>query len=136
MKRRIVVRPEGRIELAEAAAWYRSKSEVVAEGFRAAVRQTIAHIVERPGSFTEILPGVHRALTSQFPYAIFYAEENDSIGPSRHQAPGARPGGLAARRLTGALHRTPARSLLPCGSYTSERAVGAGERQIRWAAVE
>lgn len=79
MKRRIVVRREARSELAEAAAWYQSKSEVVAAGFRAAVRQTIARISERPRSFVEILPGVHRALTSQFPCAIFYAEENDSI---------------------------------------------------------
>jgi plasmid stabilization system protein ParE len=52
---------------------------VVAAGFRAAVRQTIARISERPQSFVEILPGVRRALTTQFPYAIFYVEENDSI---------------------------------------------------------
>ena len=79
MKRRIIVRPEARAELAEAAAWYRGKSKVVATGFRTAFRQTIAYIAERPGSFPEILPGVHRALTSQFPYAIFYAEENDAV---------------------------------------------------------
>jgi plasmid stabilization system protein ParE len=79
VKRRIVVRPEARAEFAEAAAWYRSKSEVVAASFRVAVRQTIARISERPRSFVEILPDVRRALTTQFPYAIFYAEENDSI---------------------------------------------------------
>lgn len=79
MKRRIVVRPEARAELADAAAWYRRKSQVVAAGFRAAVRQTIAQISERPGSFVEILPGVHRALTSQFPYAVFFAAHNGSI---------------------------------------------------------
>jgi plasmid stabilization system protein ParE len=79
LKRRIVVRPEARAELAEAVGWYRGKSEVVAGGFRVSVRQTIAHISERPKSFVEILPGVRRALTSQYPYAIFYAEENDAI---------------------------------------------------------
>jgi len=41
--------------------------------------QTIASIADRPDSFPEILPGVRRALTSQFPYAIFYTEVSDSV---------------------------------------------------------
>lgn len=98
MKRRIIVRPEARAELAEAVAWYRSKSAVVAAGFRAAVRQTIVRIAERPGAFVEILPGVHRALTPQFPYAIFFAEENGSIVvlAIKHQAqdPASWPSGI------------------------------------------
>jgi plasmid stabilization system protein ParE len=98
VKRRIIVRPEARAELAEAAAWYRSKSSVVVAGFRAAIRQTIVRIAERPAAFAEILPGVRRALTSQFPYAIFFAEGNDSIVvlAIKHQAqdPASWPSGI------------------------------------------
>jgi plasmid stabilization system protein ParE len=74
LKRRVVVRPEARAELSEAAAWYRSKSRAVAARFRTDVRETIIRISEWPAGFTEISPGIRRALTSQFPYAIFYAE--------------------------------------------------------------
>lgn len=39
----------------------------------------MTRIAERPKSATQILPGVRRALTAHFPYAIFYAEENDTV---------------------------------------------------------
>lgn len=88
MRSRVVLRPEARAELAEAAAWYRAKSLVVTAAFREAIHQTIDRIVERPSSFVEILPGIRRALTPQFPYAIFFADEEDSIVilAIRHQA--------------------------------------------------
>ncbi len=43
------------------------------------MRQTIAQVAQRPASFAEVLPGVRRALTSQFPYAIFFAEQRGAI---------------------------------------------------------
>jgi plasmid stabilization system protein ParE len=52
---------------------------VVLAAYRRAIRRTIHRIAERPRSFAEILPGIHRALTPQFPYAIFFAEENEQI---------------------------------------------------------
>jgi plasmid stabilization system protein ParE len=75
LKRRVVIRLEARAELSEAAAWYRSKSPVVAATFRTDVRETINRISEWPDAFTEISLGIRRALTSQFPYAIFFANE-------------------------------------------------------------
>ena len=79
MTAKVVFRPEARAELAEAAEWYRSKSFVVTAGFRDAIRQTITRIAERPHAFYQVLPGIRRALTPQFPYAIFFAEEKDAI---------------------------------------------------------
>lgn len=74
LKRKVVVRPEARVELSKATAWYRSKSHVVAGGFRSVVRETLFNISERPASFPEIAVGIRRAFTPQFPYAIFFAE--------------------------------------------------------------
>lgn len=58
----------------------------------------MALISERPKSVVEILPGVRRALTPQFLYAIFYAEENDGIVvlSIKHQAqdPASWPSGV------------------------------------------
>jgi hypothetical protein len=51
LKRRIVVRPEARAELSEAAAWYRNKSPAVAATFKADVREALIKISEWPGRF-------------------------------------------------------------------------------------
>jgi plasmid stabilization system protein ParE len=79
LRRRVVVRREAHAELSEAAARYRSKSPTVAARFRTDVREAIVRISDWPAAFTEISPGIRRALTSQFPYAIFYAEETGGI---------------------------------------------------------
>jgi toxin ParE1/3/4 len=76
---RVVFRPQARAELSEAARWYESKSLVVTVAFRREIRQTISRVVARPKSFPEIAPGIRRALTRQFPYAVFFAEENAAI---------------------------------------------------------
>lgn len=79
MKRKVVVRPEARDELLEAAVWYRGKSPLVAIAFRAAVREAVTRIAERPESFPEISAGIRRALTHRFPYAVFFAEERGEL---------------------------------------------------------
>ncbi len=79
MSHRVVVRPEARAELSEAMGWYRNKSLVVAAGFRVVVRATLRSIAERPASFPETADGIRRALTPQFPYAIFFAEEPEGV---------------------------------------------------------
>jgi plasmid stabilization system protein ParE len=79
LKRRVVVRREAREELSEAAAWYRQKSPALAASFRAAVLQAIHHISQWPAASSEVSEGVRRALTNQFPYAIFYSEESPGI---------------------------------------------------------
>jgi plasmid stabilization system protein ParE len=79
LKHRVLVRPQARDELAEAARWYRGKSPLVATAFRAAVRQTVQRISERPASFPEISPGIRRALARRFPYAIFFAVEQTVV---------------------------------------------------------
>jgi plasmid stabilization system protein ParE len=88
LNRRVIVRPEARDELDEAAAWYRQKSPAVAESFKVAVRQTLRGISEWPAASPRISDRVRRALTKQFPYAIFYSDDSEEIVilAIRHQA--------------------------------------------------
>jgi plasmid stabilization system protein ParE len=88
LKRRVLVRPEARDELAEAAAWYAHKSPAVAESFRLAVRQTVRSISEWPTASPKISDRVRRALTKTFPYRVFYSDDSDEIIilAIRHQA--------------------------------------------------
>jgi plasmid stabilization system protein ParE len=69
LKRRVIVRPEARDELSEAAAWY-------------------GRISEWPAASPKISDRVRRALTKQFPYAIFYSDDSEEIVilAIRHQA--------------------------------------------------
>jgi toxin ParE1/3/4 len=89
LKRRVIVSPEARDELSEAAAWYRDKSPAVAASFKVAVRQTLRSISEWPAASPKISNRVRRALTKQFPYAIFYSSDESEaivILAIRHQA--------------------------------------------------
>jgi plasmid stabilization system protein ParE len=88
LKRRVIVHPEARAELAEAAAWYRRKSPAVAASFKAAVRQTLKSISDWPAGSPKISDRVRRALTNTFPYAVFYSDESEEIivVAIRHQA--------------------------------------------------
>ena len=79
MTRRVVVRPPARQHLVEAARWYRRRSPSLAEGFRDSIRAAIERVAERPDSFSEIAPGIRRALTRQFPYAVFFAQDGNVI---------------------------------------------------------
>ena len=79
MKQRVLLRPQARDELADAARWYREKSPLIAIAFREAIRRTISQISERPASFPQIANGIHRALTRRFPYAIFFAVEGPVV---------------------------------------------------------
>jgi len=79
LKRRVILRPKALAELSEAVDWYRSKSPAVAARFKTDVREMLIRICEWPAAFTEIAPGIRRALTRQFPYAIFFADEPDEI---------------------------------------------------------
>jgi len=88
LKRRVIVSPEARAELSEAAAWYGEKSTAVAASFKVAVRQTLRSISEWPAASPKISPRVRRALTNQFPYAVFYSDDPEDIVilAIRHQA--------------------------------------------------
>ena len=79
MKRRLIVRPEASDELSEAVSWYRRKSPALAASFKAAVMQAFKSVSKWPAASPEIADGVRRALTNQFPYAIFYSEDSEEI---------------------------------------------------------
>jgi len=84
--KRVIVSLEARAELSEAAAWYGEKSPAVAASV--AIRQTLRRISEWPAASPKISTRVRRALTNQFPYAVFYSDDPEDIVilAIRHQA--------------------------------------------------
>lgn len=74
MTHRLVVGPEARAEIAEAALWYESCASGLGERFVEAVGEALKSIHDAPHQYQIIRVGgsVRRALVPRFPYALFY----------------------------------------------------------------
>lgn len=69
--------PAVRPELAEAMAWYRERSESLAEGFLAELDAAVARVAANPSQFPVVFADVRRARLRRFPYALFFRAEDD-----------------------------------------------------------
>jgi plasmid stabilization system protein ParE len=66
-------------ELAEAQAFYNSRSEAAARSFVARVTEATIQIVRLPASGRLVCRHIRRKLVSSFPYALLYRSEPDEI---------------------------------------------------------
>jgi len=66
-------------DLEEAGLWYEARSRGLGLEFISAVEDRLAFITDHPLAFSEAMPGVRRALTKRFPYAVYYRPETDRI---------------------------------------------------------
>jgi len=72
MTPRLFLRPEARVELAEAFRWYEERSAGLGHEFIRAVRIALAAIERAPAQFPVALDDMHRARLRRFPYLIYY----------------------------------------------------------------
>lgn len=69
-----------RVELMEATAWYLEEGSVeLGLRFAREVDATLERIASNPRAWTEVRPGMRRALVRGFPYALLYAIEDDRV---------------------------------------------------------
>jgi plasmid stabilization system protein ParE len=72
--------PEARIEVSDAASWYRERSRETARDFAGAVADGVRSIRERPEAWaTWRSMDVRHRLLHRFPYSIFFVIENDVV---------------------------------------------------------
>jgi plasmid stabilization system protein ParE len=72
--------PRARVELMEATAWYLEEGGIdLGLRFAGEVDQTLDRIAANPRAWTEIRPGMRRALVRGFPYAILFALEAERV---------------------------------------------------------
>jgi toxin ParE1/3/4 len=81
MSRRLIVRPEAEVDIADAAAWYDSREPGLGLEFLAEVRSAIGRALQSPESFMCVRrnPTVRRILTRRFPYRVFFIVRPDAI---------------------------------------------------------
>jgi toxin ParE1/3/4 len=79
---RVVLTPEAKTDVAQAAAWYRGRSIRAAEQFLLAVGVALARIEAQPTAQVVVDPetGTRRALLRKFPHRVLYfIEGNRSV---------------------------------------------------------
>ena len=79
MIRRVIIRPEAKLDLQEAKAWYRNISRELGNDFVRRIDEAISLAQERPLAFQMVHRTFRRILLHRFPYALFYHAGEDRI---------------------------------------------------------
>jgi toxin ParE1/3/4 len=76
---KLIVKPFAEEDAAKAAVWYNHKSDGLGNEFLLVLDAKINEIQRSPNRFQVIYKNIRRALTSRFPYGIFFIVELDTI---------------------------------------------------------
>lgn len=76
---RIVIENPAKADLAAAVRWYKQIQKGLEADFRLCVRASLHRIARHPESYPVVGRRLRRALTSRFPFAIFYLLGGDII---------------------------------------------------------
>ena len=76
---RAVFHSEARLELAEAARWYHSRSQGLGSNLRRAVKAAVARVVADPERFGVLEDDVRCCPVRRFPYGILYEIRPDRV---------------------------------------------------------
>ena len=69
---RLVFRPEARLELLEAQAWYESRSVGLGFEFARAIDSAVERALRMPLAFPRIEAEFRHVITRKFPYSVVY----------------------------------------------------------------
>jgi plasmid stabilization system protein ParE len=69
---RLVIRPEARAEVAEAAGWYDAREKGLGRDFLRALRAGTDVLRRNPFLYQVVFGDMRRALLRRFPYGVFY----------------------------------------------------------------
>ena len=81
MTAKVVLTPEARADIADAARWYRERSARAAEAFLMAVSVAFGRIESRPTAqlVVDAETGARRALLRKFPHRVLYLIDAERI---------------------------------------------------------
>jgi hypothetical protein len=79
MTRRISIRPQAFIELAEATDWYENRSKGLGADFLRAFDDALEKIERNPFGYQILFGDVRRALTRRFPFSVMFIVEAEKI---------------------------------------------------------
>jgi len=78
-RRRLVVQPRAREEIAEAHRWYETQRPGLGAEFMSALDAILKRVHREPALHPQVHGHIRRALLRRFPYGVFYAESDDAV---------------------------------------------------------
>ena len=75
----IVFRRIARLELDESIAWYDAQQPGLGVQFAAEIEALLKRIGDSPQQFRDIRDEIRRAVSTRFPYTVYYITEKDRI---------------------------------------------------------
>jgi len=79
MSRRLLLRPEARLDVEDAAFWYEDQRQGLGDRFTNELNTFLDRIAETPHQFPEVGDSVRRGLLHQFPYAVYFMLEEEKV---------------------------------------------------------
>ena len=79
MPRKLVLAPEAEDDVSEAFGWYEHQRSGLGEEFLRCVEACILSIQRSPTMYPSVQGSYRRAIVRRFPYAIFYAHDDDTV---------------------------------------------------------
>lgn len=76
---RLLIRPEARAEVAEAAAWYETRETGLGRDFLRAFRAATDRLRRDPLHYQIIFANMRRVLLRRFPYGVFYEVHGTAV---------------------------------------------------------
>jgi plasmid stabilization system protein ParE len=76
---RVVFRPEARLEVLEAQAWYEARSPGLGFEFARAVDAAMVSALRNPLAYAQVETDCRRVILRRFPYALIYRPRADEL---------------------------------------------------------
>jgi plasmid stabilization system protein ParE len=79
MTRRLVVRPQAEIDVADAVAWYEDQRAGLGNQLLDEIESVMERVVHSPFQFPQIRDEVRRALLRRFPYSVYFRMSHETV---------------------------------------------------------
>ena len=79
MTRRLVVRPQAEIDVADAVAWYEDQRAGLGNQLPDEIESVLERVVHSPFQFPQIRDEVRRALLRRFPYSVYFCVSHQTV---------------------------------------------------------
>ena len=76
---RLILRPDARRELDDAALWYESERRGLGEEFLIEVERALDLVLEHPERFPDVHRGLRRIRVKRFPYSVIYRVAGNDV---------------------------------------------------------
>ena len=79
MKRKLILRPSARKDIADGDKWYEGKSQGLGDRFLLEVQRCLGYVLANPNGFQRVHGHFHQAPLDGFPYLVVYGTDGTTV---------------------------------------------------------